>query len=166
MTVSRRHILPLLGLIGAGLCSLAAWHGLANAGVGLPDALRGKFRGTITGPVGTSGGDFTVVIERTDDGFAVRWPPRQAVTFRAAGRPGVFRTDGNTNPITGETAYWARIDGSTLIVYSMQIDEHGGYDIHNYIYAPAGDAIDLIIRRIRGGAGPVESRGRLEKYGR
>lgn len=166
MILSRRHFLPVLGLIGAGLSAIPAWHGPAYANTGLPDALPGSFRGAITGPAGTSSGDFTVVVERTDDGFIVRWPPRQVVEFRAAGRPGVFRTDGAANPLAGKTAYWARIDGNALIVYSMQIDEDGGYDIHNYIYTPAGGGLDLVIRRIRGGAEPIESRGRLEKYGR
>lgn len=166
MTLSRRCFLFVLGLIGAGLSANIAWQGRAIADTGLPGAFAGSFRGAVAGPTGVSSGDFTVVIERHEDSFIVRWPPRRAVEFRAAGRPGVFRTDDEANPLTGETAYWARTDGDSLIVYSMQTDEHGGYDIYNYIYAPADDGLDLVIRRIRGGAEPIESRGRLEKYGR
>lgn len=166
MNLSRRHFLFVPGLIGAGLFAISAWNGPAYADTGLPDAFPGSFRGTVVGPAGVSSGDFTVVIEQQENGFIVRWPPRRAVEFQPADRPGVYRTDGDANPITGETAYWARIDGDSLIIYSVQIDEHGVYDIHNYIYAPAGNGLDLVIRRIRGGAEPIESKGRLEKNDR
>lgn len=166
MMVSRRRILPVLGLIGIGFSAISPWHGRVYANPGLPDALQGSFRGTITGPAGANSGDFTVVIGRMGDGFVVRWSPRQTVEFYPAGRPGVFRTNSIANPLAGETARWARLDGKSLIVYSMQVDEHGGYDILNYNYAPSGGGLDLVIRRIRSGAEPVESKGRLEKYGR
>lgn len=168
--VSRHQFSSAPALLGAAPALILAWllalSGPAQAATGLPDAFPGSFRGAIVGPAGASDGDFTVVIERTGDGFAMRWPPRREVAFQMTDRPGVFRTGDAPNPITGDIAYWARIDNGSLIVYSMQIDEHGGYDIHNYSYTPADGGLDLVIKRIRGGAGPSEYRGRLEKYGR
>lgn len=170
MKQSRHQFSSAPALLGAAIGLVVAWlfvmPGPAQAATGLPDAFPGSFRGAIVGPGGASDGDFTVIIERTDDGFAMRWPPRREVAFQMADRPGVFRTGDAPNPIAGDTAYWARIDEGDLIVYSMQIDEHGGYDIHNYTYTPVGGGLDLVIKRIRGGAEPSEYRARLEKYGR
>lgn len=162
-----RHFRFLLlpALILGWLSSLSAWSSEVRAETGLPAGFWGSFRGALVGPAGAINGDFTVAIEGAGDGFIVRWPPRRAVEFRPAGREGVFRTSGDAKPLAGGTAYWARFDGTSLIVYSMQVDEHGGYDIHTYIYAPAGSGLDLVIRRIRAGAEPTESKGMLNKYG-
>ncbi len=151
-------------LIVAFLVAFTAMAGTVRAQGALPDGYTGKFRGAVAAP-GNASGDFTVVIESRGDGFTVRWPPRIAVDFEPADRPGVFRDSDASKPMTGETVYWARLDSGGLVVYSMQLDEHGGYNIASYIYAPAGEGLDLIIRRIKVGGDPVEFSGKLERYG-
>lgn len=130
-----------------------------------PTSLQGRFRGNLTAQDGTSGGDFSVTIDIREDRFSVRWPPRIAVTFEATDRAGVFRPTDRTNPLTGSASYWARLDGVRLVVYELQIDEHGGYDIRNYAYASSEGGLDLVIHRIRSGAAPGVSRARLVRQG-
>ncbi len=130
----------------------------------LPGEFYGKFRGAVAAP-GNASGNFSVEIEDRKDGFSVRWQPRISVNFEPAGRPGVFRDSKAGQPMSGDPLYWARMDSGRLIVYSMQLDEHGGYDINSYIYAPNGKGLDLSIRRIKVGGDPVEFTGRLERYG-
>ena len=155
---------PVLAVIVMAVVVFLA-AGIADArGQSLPDGFYGKFRGAVAAP-GNASGEFTVAIERMKGGFKVGWAPRIAVEFESAGRPGVFRDSADGEPMSGDPVYWARLAEGRLIVYAMQIDEHGGYTIQRYDYAPAGDGLDLAIRRIRLGGGPVEFKGRLDRYG-
>jgi len=131
----------------------------------LPDAFDGEFRGTLSGPNGDAGGEFTVIIKNSDGGFTVTWPPRIAAEFEPAGRPGVFRSTEESQILEGGPVYWARIENESLIVYSAQIGEHGGYRIDNFIYTPSGDGLDLVLRQVVTGAGPQISSGKLSRYG-
>lgn len=151
-------------LIVAFLVAFTAIAGTARAQGALPDGYFGKFRGAVAAP-GNASGDFTVSIESRGDGFTVRWPPRIAVDFEPANRPGVFRDAQTGKPMSGDPVYWARVDSGGLVVYSMQLDEHGGYNIGSYAYVPAADGLDLVIRRIKVGGDPVEFSGKLERYG-
>ncbi len=151
-------------LIVAFLVAFTAMAGTVRAQGALPDGYTGKFRGAVAAP-GNASGDFTVAIESREDGFTVRWAPRIAVDFEPAGRPGVFRDSKASKPMSGDPVYWARLDSGRLIVYSMQLDEHGGYDIGSYVYVPAAGGLELVIRRIKVGGDPVEFSGKLERYG-
>ena len=146
------------------LALLAGVPGLALAQGALPDGLYGKFRGAVAAP-GNASGEFNVAIEKRRGGFTVRWSPRIAVEFATAGRPGVFRGGGGENPLTGDPVYWARLAEGRLLVYAMKLDEHGGYSIRRFDYTPAGDGLDLVIRRISTGGVPIEWTGRLDRHG-
>lgn len=150
--------------IMAFLVAFTALAGTVRAQDALPDGYYGKFRGAVAAP-GNASGEFTVAIESRKDGFMVRWAPRIVVDFEPAGRPGVFRDSEASKPMAGETVYWARVDAGGLVVYSMLLDEHGGYDIGSYAYVRAADGLDLVIRRIKVGGDPVEFSGKLERYG-
>lgn len=156
--------LAVPALILAFVIALAAAPSATWAKGALPDEFYGKFRGAVAAP-GNASGKFTVAIESREDGFTVRWAPRIVVNFEPAGRPGVFRDSKAGKPMSGDPVYWARVDSGELIVYSMQLDEHGGYDIGSYIYAPAADGLELVIRRIKVGGDPAEFSGKLERYG-
>jgi hypothetical protein len=157
--MNRFSLLPI-----AILALLAGVPGLALAQGALPDGLYGKFRGVVAAP-GNAGDQFTVDIEKRRGGFTVRWSPRIVVEFDSAGRPGVFRGGGSAKPMTGDPVYWARLAEGRLLVYAMQLDEHGGYSIRRFDYTPAGDGLDLVIRRISTGGIPVEWTGRLDRHG-
>lgn len=156
--------LAVPALILAFTVALAAAPAAAWAKGALPDEFQGKFRGAVAAP-GNASGNFTVAIESREDGFTVRWAPRIVVDFKSAGRPGVFRDSKASKPMAGDSVYWARVDSGRLIVYSMQLDEQGGYNIGSYIYTPASSGLELTIRRIKAGGAPVEFIGKLERYG-
>lgn len=151
-------------LVAMGLALVAAGPA-AFAQQRLPDAFDGKFRGTLSDTIAETGGEFTVAISKSDGGFTMTWPPRIAARFEPAGRPGVFKTRGKSQVLDGVPVYWARIEDETLIVYSAQIDDQGGYRIYNFIYTPSGDGLDLVIRHVMTGAEPRISRGKLKRYG-
>ena len=93
-----------------------------------------------------------------DDGFRLEWttfkhtadghlqPQQIQASFAPTDRPGVFafRPDrgslfsrlfgdpATANPLKGQTLLWARIDDATLTVYSLAIDDHGGFDLNRY----------------------------------
>ncbi len=150
-------------LIVAFLVAFVGTGGTVRAQDALANGYYGKFRGAVAAP-GNASGIFTVAIESREDGFTVRWSPHIVVDLEPAGRPGVFRDSKASKPMSGETVYWARVDSGGLVVYSMQLDEHGGYDIGSYAYVPAANGLDLVIRRIRVGGDPVEISGKLERY--
>jgi hypothetical protein len=102
--------------------------------------------------------DLDLKLSPEDDGFRLEWTTfartsdghlqRRQVDARFAptDRPGVFafRPDhgsffsrlfadpATANPLKGETLLWARLDGATLTVYSLAIDNRGGFDLNRY----------------------------------
>lgn len=131
----------------------------------LPDAFVGMFRGKLSDKSGSADGEFTVVIRRSDAGFAVSWPPRVTANLQPAGRPNIFKTSGKLSLLDGNSVYWARIDGETLIVYAAQMGERGEYRIDSYLYTVSGDGLDLVVRQLAAGAEPRILNGRLSRYG-
>jgi hypothetical protein len=77
--------------------------------------------------------------------------------FVPANRPGVyeyqpssgslfssmFASPATGNPLEGETLIWARIDGDTLAVYSMMIDQAGGFDLDHYSWERTETGLQL-----------------------
>lgn len=156
------HKLRRLFLVGLLLASTGA---AALAQQAVLDGFDGEFRGSVPAAGGEPGGDFTVVIQRTGSGFTVSWPTRGPVHFEPAGRPGVYVAKTNSRPLDGAPVYWARVTGRSLIVYSLQIGDRGGYHIDNFAYTPIKDGLKVVIHHVRSGAEPVLSRGRLARYG-
>ncbi len=100
-------------------------------------------------------GDLDVELRVEGSGFHMAWTglERQAdgrlerqkveASFTPTDRPGVFAFDpgkpsllsrlfadpATANPLKGETLLWARLDGPTLTVYSLSIDDHGRFDL-------------------------------------
>lgn len=131
----------------------------------LPDAFLGKFRGTVTGSVGDIEGDFDMVSAAKRYGFTMSWPPNSSTVFEATkNRENVFHARSRGKLIEGAPAFWARLEDGTLLVYSMRIDSHGGYDIYTFIYTPVENGLNLTIRHLRSGSEPLESKGRLERH--
>lgn len=137
----------------------------SHAGI-LPEEFLGKFRGAVTGDVVDVEGDFNLVSQEGRGNFLMTWPPNGSASFEASKNPHVFHADVRGRLIEGAPTFWARLGGGQLIVYSMRIDEHGGYDLYSYIYKPADDGLDVTVRHLRSGASPMESNGRLKRYGK
>ena len=112
-------------------------------------------------------------VERDADGFRVYWHDLSAgdaagtdhgsidVRFQPTERAGVyefapspsslltrmFASPATGNPLKGETLLWARIDGSTLAVYSMRIDAKGSFNLDHYSWTRTGDSLQLVYRQ-------------------
>ena len=81
---------------------------------------------------------------RADDGKLVR--QHSEASFMPTDRPGVYAFDAGAsslfsrlfadpatgNPLNGETLLWARLAGPTLTVYSLAIDDRGGFALDRY----------------------------------
>ena len=102
----------------------------------------------------------------SDGGFALAWTPRDGapttVWFAPAGRPKVytgsakggwsmmgamFGDDDPVNPLSGGTLYWARSADDAVYVYSLAIDDRGGFVLDRYAAHPAQDALAITMTR-------------------
>ena len=109
--------------------------------------------------------DLDVKIEPSGAGFNVTWttithPGGEAslaktkkktasIDFLPSAKPGVFRAARPGDPLSGEAYVWARIKGSTLSVYVLNIDDTGAYVIQSYDRTLTGFAMELTFARIR-----------------
>lgn len=113
--------------------------------------------------------DLDVQIERDGAGFRMRWTSlarqdggalaRQDIDarFTPTDRPGVYAfTPGRSsllsrlfadpetgNPLEGDALLWARLAGTTLTVYSLAIDYHGGLELDRYARTLSEDGLDV-----------------------
>jgi hypothetical protein len=132
----------------------------------------------------------TLTVER--GGFRLRWTAlerdqatgtfarREAeATFKATNRPGVFAYDeqqtsllgrlfaspATGNPLEGETLLWARLDGPTLIVFSLGLTNRGGFDLHRAAHTLEDGVISLDHVVETEDRGRTTIRGRLQPAG-
>ncbi|MEP0991655.1 hypothetical protein [Tateyamaria sp.] len=116
--------------------------------------------------------DMSVEISGTDDGFRVQWT---SVTYRASGkiseksyeidfvasdrenvfaaaqRKNVFGHTVQLDPMKGEPYVWSRISGETLTVFSLFVDEDGGYIMQQYDRTLAEGGLNLRFQVISAG---------------
>ncbi len=120
----------------------------------------------------TSQRDMSVRIAAAGDGFEVNWksishkaggrikekeytinflPTRRAGIYSSAMGVNVFGNPVPLDPMKGDPSVWARITGDTLTVFSLLIDNDGGYEMQEYNRSVAVDGLDLEYQRIRNG---------------
>jgi hypothetical protein len=113
--------------------------------------------------------DLDVQIEADGAGFRMSWTSlarhdggtleRQKVEarFTPTDRPGVYAfapggssllsqlfADPETgNPLEGDALLWARLTGSTLTVYSLAVDYHGGLELDRYARTISDAGLDV-----------------------
>ncbi len=153
----------LQALAGAALLLLVLTVAPAGADA-LPKEFLGQFRGSVTGSEGGIEGDFNMVSKTSSDGFTMTWPPNSSAEFEAADKKNVFHAPSEGKLIEGAPAFWARLEDGNLLVYSMRINPHGGYDIYTVIYTPVDDGLDMTVRHLRSGSEMLESKARLKRY--
>ncbi len=156
---------------------------LATAGAGAQeandtlalDAFVGRWEGTAIGQrsdeptSGYGARDLDVRISETADGFEIAWTtviqttglaaadaePKRRLTAARFGRsgPSVWLGEGAEGPGAAVSRSWARLEGRSLYVYVLEIDEAGLYDLSRYVrtISPAG-VMDLKFTRTRDGA--------------
>lgn len=117
--------------------------------------------------------DLSVEIAADDGGFQLSWmdlgqlgPDRSdakttEARFSRTDRAGVFEYKPESgsfldrmfaspaagNPLEGETLLWARIDTDALVVYSLTIDENGGFGLDHYSWTRTEDGLMLHYRQ-------------------
>jgi len=116
--------------------------------------------------------DMSVSIHGLKDGFNVSWT---TTTYKADGRVkaqkfsidfkqsdrsdvysaamkrNVFGHEVPLDPMQGEPFVWGRIEGDTLTVFSLFIDETGDYELQQFDRTLAEGGLDLSFSRFRNG---------------
>ena len=116
--------------------------------------------------------DMSVRIAEIDGGFQVNWKSishkpdgrikekEYTIGFRPTRRPGIYSSAmgvdvfGNAvplDPMKGDPYVWGRIIGDTLTVFSLFIDQNGGYEMQQYNRTLSPGGLQLEYERIRNG---------------
>jgi len=116
--------------------------------------------------------DMSVTIKAAGKGFEVNWKSishradgrikekEYAIDFTPTRRDGIYASAmgvdvfGNPTPLDpmkGDPYVWGRITGDTLTVFSLLIDQNGGYEMQEYNRTLTEGGLDLDYQRIRNG---------------
>ncbi len=170
MTHPKPDLKPALKLAIAALSLLCA----AAVPAAEFDRFIGRYSGTaqVESDGKTSQRDMSVTIQATDMGFEVNWksishktdgrskekeytigflPTRRDGIYSSAMGVNVFGNPVPLDPMKGDPYVWGRITGDTLTVFSLLIDNHGGYEMQEYNRTVAAGGLDLEYLRIRNG---------------
>ena len=116
--------------------------------------------------------DMSVSIVETDDGFVVNWSStsyksdgrtkeknyeiefidtlRDGIYSSAMGK-NVFGNPVALDPLKGDPYVWARVSGNVLTIFSLLIDEQGGYEMQEYNRTLVEGGLELEYKRVRNG---------------
>lgn len=154
-------MLAILGLTGAARADIAAFVGDYTGSAELVAA-----DGT------TTPRDMSVSIRKTRGGFRVDWTTvtykpdgrikvsPYSVDFLPSDRPGIYAAAMKRNvfghavqldPMKGEPFVWGRISGDTLTIYSLFVDDEGGYELQQFDRTLAEGGLALEFSRFRNG---------------
>ncbi len=111
--------------------------------------------------------DLAVLIEPAEDGFKLTWTTyfvsstsdadvslkekSATLTFKRTDDQNRFDALGTGDPLAGAPATWARLDGNSLIVNSLQVKTNGKYDVTSYIRTLTEDGLDVTFIRFKNG---------------
>jgi len=172
-TFRRRHSLRPIWLVVSGFITLLTLPLPALADHIIP------FIGTYTGSADIVSADGTkslrdmgVNIVEADEGFTVQWmttthkpdgrrkeksysidfvsTDRHSI-YSAAMKRNVFGHEVQMDPMKGEPFVWARIVGETLSVFSLFVDDEGGWEMQEYDRTLTEGGLTLDFRLIRDG---------------
>jgi hypothetical protein len=151
--------------------ALLALLGTVPAAAEAQDPLQALSGRWATGP----GAPVAVELAPSDGGFTLTWrPPERDPTtarFAATERPNVYGAEEQqgwsmfsggepVNPLQEGTLLWARTADDGVYVYSLEIDDRGGFLLDRYAYRPSGEgvAMSLLRRTPEGAAEPPEQK--------
>lgn len=149
------------------------WFATANSAAEF-DRFAGSYSGSaqIESDGETSRRDMSVIIKATDEGFQVKWKSishkpggrikekEYTIGFLPTRRDGIYSSAMGVNlfgnpvpldPMKGDPYVWGRISGDTLTVFSLLIDNNGGYEMQEYNRTLAEGGLDLGYERVRNG---------------
>lgn len=116
--------------------------------------------------------DMSVSIAQTEDGFRVKWtsttykpdgrtkqksysidfvPSERDGVFSAAMTRNVFGHAVQLDPMKGEPFVWGRIIGDTMTVYSLFVDDVGGYELQQFDRTLTEGGLQLSFTRLHNG---------------
>lgn len=128
--------------------------------------------------------DLSTTITAQEVGFTVNWtsvsfkPDGRTtektynIEFSASERDNIYKSAMKKNlfgkatpldPLQGEPFVWAYVEGDTLTVYSMFINETGGYEVQEFHRTLADGGLDLLFRRVHNGVPQKEIQTFLER---
>ncbi len=84
-------------------------------------------------------------------------------TFAATDNPLVWREAKSGDPLKGDPLIWARMEETTLILYSFVLEDSGAYEMQVYRRTLDGSGMALEFTRIRDGEPVRTARARLIK---
>lgn len=116
--------------------------------------------------------DMSVSIRETRDGFTVQWTSithkpdgrtkekSYSIDFLPSDRPGIYSAAMTRNvfghavqldPMKGEPFVWGRIHGDTMTLYSLFVDDEGGYELQQFDRTLAEGGLMLNFTNLRNG---------------
>ncbi len=129
--------------------------------------------------LGVTQRDLDVHIQAQGSGFTATWTTvlrqggtrgspnvrRRSTTlnFTPLGRAGLFRAAESGDPTAGQPLVWARIRGSTLYIYEINMIEDGRWDVQTYARTVSGAGMQLEYTRLLDGERRRTVRGRMVK---
>lgn len=170
MNISYLRPLAMWRLLIGLLFVLTAQAGLADV-----SSFVGKYSGSadiVSVDGNTSKRDMSVEISMTDDGFNVSWtstthksdgrikeksysidflPSDRSNVFAAAQKKNVFGHSVQLDPMKGEPFVWARVIDDTMTVYSLFVNDDGGYEMQQFDRTLTDGGLHLDFMRVRNG---------------
>ncbi len=128
--------------------------------------------------------DIKVTIKPSERGFNVTWSTKStrtdgkikdsrfSINFRSSRQQNVFGSAMGKNmfghekpldPLKGDPYVWAIVDGKTMTVNSLLINENGGYEIQTYKRTLVDGGMSLEYSRVRNGEVLKKIRGQMKK---
>ena len=163
----------MIRLTIAALLASVSLSGVAS-GASSIDSFVGRWTGDAIETSGQpiSSDMFTIEVAEQDGGFELSWSDLEQsgqgssskklvkARFVSTSRENVFEYEPETgsfldrmfappetgNPLEGETLLWARIEADMLSVYSLTIDDNGGFDLDHYRWTKTEAGLDLRYR--------------------
>ena len=176
-----RILLVFVALLGMPLIPIA---GLAQES-GPITAFYGQWQGSGLSQTsdsayfGMTARDFDVTLRPAGTGFSVEWTTvlRQGgdpnnpdvrrkssrLTFVPDPKPGLYRASDAKDPLSGTDYAWARLDGRSLTVYVMKIDDDGRFNVQIYDRSLNELGMELRYTRIRDAEASRTVKGKLVK---
>jgi hypothetical protein len=146
-----RDLVPLVVLAFAALL-----HALPASAESSIDALAGQWRGQVRNGEADAG-EARMAVAQRGSGFTFTWAMPGSAPFEASFEPdehraGVYKVSGggllsllgrqrDGDPLDGKPLVWARVEQAMLVVYSLTIDEDGGYRLGRLAYRREADGV-------------------------
>lgn len=128
---------------------------------------------------GVSARDFDVIIHPEGTGFSVAWTTvahtggdpkkpnvkrrQDKIVFVPSAGGATWRAAPESDPLGGQPYAWARIEGTSLIIYVFTIDRDGRYELQHYKRTLTGGGMDLVFTDTADGSRARSVKGKLIK---